>query len=69
MTPTKRSECPEKLRTLKEAAKILGVQCWKLRRAANTGIFPTYRILNQRKLVRISEILAAIDASAKEDWS
>ncbi len=62
-------ELPEQLRTLKEASEILGIPCWKLQRAANAGIFPRYTILNKRKLVRITEILAAIDASAKEDWS
>ena len=62
-------ELPEQLLTLKDASKLLGIQCWKLSRAAKAGVFPTYALFNSRKLVRISEILAAIDASAKEDWS
>lgn len=34
---------------------------FKLRRAAKRGLFPTYSILNGRKLVRLSEIVAAIE--------
>ena len=57
---------PERLRTIKEAGAILGIPAWKLLRAAKAGIVPTYRLLNSRRLVRVSEIIAAIEASAEE---
>lgn len=58
-TPT----IPEKLVTLKEAAARLGLPAFKVFRAAKAGIFPTYRLFNTRKLVRLSEVIAAIEAS------
>ncbi len=54
---------PEKLVTIIEAATMLGVHAWALRRAVKSGVIPAYRPFNGRRLVRISEIVAAIDAS------
>lgn len=54
---------PEKLITLKDAATILGVPTFKITRAAKAGTFPVYTLFNQRKLVRLSEVVAAIEAS------
>jgi len=54
------SEQPEKLLTLKEAAKLLGIPYWKLNRAVQQGLIPSYSLLNSRKLVRVSEVLVAI---------
>jgi hypothetical protein len=54
---------PEQLLTFIAAAKRLGLPAFKIRRAANQGLFPTYSIGNGRKLVRISEIVAAIERS------
>ena len=59
---TKKSP-PEKLITIKEAAEALGLRPWKLGRAAKQGVFPIYRVLNSRKLVKLSEVVAAIEAS------
>jgi hypothetical protein len=53
----------EPLITIKAAAEALGLGPWKLGRAANQGAFPTYSILNSRKLVKLSEVVAAIEAS------
>ena len=53
----------EKLNTLKVAADALGVPVWKLNRAAKQNLFPTYRLLNSRRLVKLSEVVAAIEAS------
>lgn len=53
----------EKLITLKVAAEALGLPTWKLSRAAKHGQFPTYTLLNSRRLVKLSEIVAVIDAS------
>jgi hypothetical protein len=53
----------EPLITIKAAANVLGLGPWKLGRAAKQGAFPTYRILNSRKLVKLSEVIAAIEAN------
>jgi len=55
----------EKLLTLKAAAKKLNLPVFKITRAAKAGLFPTYTLLNKRKLVRLSEVIAAIEASRK----
>ena len=53
----------ERLLTIQEAAKALGVHPWALRRAVKSGTIPAYAPFNGRKLVRLSEVVAAIDAS------
>lgn len=53
----------EKLLTFKEAAHDLGVPYFKIQRAAKRGLFPTYRLLNSRPLVRLSEVNAVVEAS------
>ena len=53
----------EKLVTIKVASDKTGIPYWKLQRAAKRGLFQTYRILNSRSLVRVSEIIAAIERS------
>lgn len=54
---------PEKLHPIGAAAEILGVHAWALRRAVKRGDVPSYRAFNSRRLVRISEVLAAIGAT------
>jgi excisionase family DNA binding protein len=49
--------------TLQQAAKELGVHIWALRRAVKSGAIPAYQPFNGRKLVRLSEVVAAINAS------
>jgi hypothetical protein len=56
----------EPLLTLIAAAGKLGLPVFKVRRAARQGLFPTYSMLNGRKLVRLSEVVAAIDRSRSE---
>jgi len=58
-----KSGCFEQLLTIQEAAKALGVHPWALRRAVKSGTIPAYAPFNGRKLVRLSEVVAAIDAS------
>lgn len=59
--PIPQQEQPvEKLLSIKDAAKQLGIPYWKLNNAANANLIPSYSVLNNRKLVRISEILNAI---------
>ncbi len=53
----------ERMLTLQQAAEELGVHTWALRRAIKSGTIPAYAPFNGRKLVRLSEIVAAIDAS------
>jgi excisionase family DNA binding protein len=54
---------PEPFITISEAATRLKIPVFKLRRAARAGQIPTYRIGNLRRLVRLSEIVAAIERS------
>lgn len=49
--------------TLQQAAKELGVHLWALRRAVKSGAIPAYQPFNGRKLVRLSEVVSAINAS------
>ena len=53
----------EPLVTLKQAANQLGIQVFKLDRAARAGLIPTYRFFNSRRLVRLSEVIAVIENS------
>ncbi|WP_412032954.1 helix-turn-helix transcriptional regulator [Nitratireductor aquimarinus] len=55
-------EIPEKFIPLKEAADRLGLHLWALRRAVNRGDIPSYTPFNKRRLVRLSEVIAAIEA-------
>ncbi len=54
---------PEPLLTLKDIATRLGLPTFKVTRAASLGVFPTYFMLNKRKLARLSEVVAAIERS------
>jgi len=51
------------LLTLKAAAEALNLPYFKLQRAARAGLIPTYSVYNSRRLVRLSEVVAIIDAS------
>ncbi|TPL54942.1 helix-turn-helix domain-containing protein [Mesorhizobium sp. B2-4-4] len=53
----------EPLLKIKEAAERLNVHPWALRRAVKSGAIPAYQPFNGRKLVRLTEIVAAINAS------
>ncbi len=53
----------ERLLTIQQAAKELGVHIWALRRAVKSGTVPAYQPFNGRKLVRLSEVVSAINAS------
>lgn len=54
---------PEKFLTIQQAAEALGVKAFKLDRAARRGLLPVYTIFNSRRLVRLSEVVAIIEAS------
>jgi hypothetical protein len=57
------SEPPEKLIPVKAAAEAIGLPTWKLSRAVAKGQIPSYRLLNSRRLVKLSEVMACIEAS------
>lgn len=57
------SSAPEKLLTIADTAKALGVHAWALRRAVKAGTIPAYAPFNGRKLLRLSDVVAAIEAS------
>jgi hypothetical protein len=54
---------PEKLLTYRAAAEALGLPYFKIQRAARAGLFATYRVFTGRKLLKLSEVAAVIDAS------
>jgi hypothetical protein len=58
-------ESPEKLYTIQEAAALLIIYPWKLRRAVKKRLIPSYPLLNSRRLVRFSEVFAAVNAMAR----
>lgn len=53
---------PEKLLTVQQAAAVLDVHEWALRRAIKRGDIPNYTPFNSRRLVKLSEVLAYIDS-------
>jgi hypothetical protein len=69
IAPPIQSSSPETsqatLITLRAAAEQLGLPYFKLQRAAKAGLIPTYRLYNSRALVRLSEVVAVIEASRK----
>ncbi len=52
----------EKLLTLHEATKALGLHYWQLQRAVRRGSVPSYRPFNSRRMVKLSEVVAFIDS-------
>jgi predicted site-specific integrase-resolvase len=58
---SKRSEeGPEKFHTIKDAADLLGLRYWHLQRAVKRGLVPSHRLLTTKRLLRISEVVAAM---------
>jgi hypothetical protein len=53
----------EKFITLREAGEALGIPYYKIRKAAKLRLFPVYHFGNSRMLVRLSEVIAAIERS------
>jgi hypothetical protein len=53
----------EALVEAKVAALAFNLPPWKIRRAIQAGLIPHYTLLNRRKLVKLSEVAAAIEAS------
>jgi hypothetical protein len=53
----------ERLTSIGDAAKALGIRVWALRRAVKRGDVPSYEGFNSRRLVRLSEVNVAIEAS------
>lgn len=51
----------EKFLTLPAVAQILGVPCCSVRRAAKRGLFPSYNFGAKRTLVRLSEVISAVE--------
>jgi hypothetical protein len=49
--------------TLKDAARRLQRPYHQIQRAAKRGLFPTYRPFGRRPFVRLSEIVAVIEAA------
>jgi hypothetical protein len=47
----------ERFYTLQEAARILGIPLYALRRAVKRGLIPTF-VLNGRRYVKLSDVVA-----------
>lgn len=56
-------QAPEPFLTIQEAAALLNLPVFKLRRAVKAGIVPFYTLANRRRLVRLPEIIAVIERS------
>ena len=52
--------------TIKDAAARLGVPYFKLQRFVKSGGVVTYKIANGRQLIRLSELVEAIESSRNE---
>jgi excisionase family DNA binding protein len=52
----------EKLRTIPEACKLMGIRKHALRRAVSGGLVPFYTPFGSRRYVRVSEVETAIAA-------
>jgi hypothetical protein len=64
--PTPHNEAsPEKLYTIQQAAVLLNIYAWKIRRAVKNGLVPSYCLLNSSRLVRLSEVIAAMNARGR----
>lgn len=55
----------ERFLTVKQAAYQVGVHYWLLLRVVNRDLVPVYYCGNSRKRVRLSEVVAFIEASKK----
>lgn len=53
----------EPLIPIKEAADKVGAKYWQLQRAVKRGLIPSFAPFNSRKLVRLSDVIALIEAS------
>jgi hypothetical protein len=58
-----RGQLPEKFYSIKNAAELLGLRCWHLQRAVKRGLVPSHQLLTTKRLVRLSEVTAAIERS------
>jgi excisionase family DNA binding protein len=62
-TTTTQPPTMEQFLTVREAAAVVGVAPWKLSRVVKSGSVPSYAIGNTRRLVRVSEIVAAVEGT------
>jgi hypothetical protein len=53
----------EKLLTYRATADAIGLPYYKIQRAARAGLLPTYRLLNGRRLLKLSDVAAVIDST------
>lgn len=56
---------PDPLLSIKDAADRVGAKYWQLLRAVQRGRVPYFQPYNSRKLVRLSDVLALIEASKR----
>lgn len=51
--------------TIKQASAQLGVHYWLLLRMVNSGGVPTYSFGNSKKRIRLTEVIAVVEAGRK----
>ncbi len=51
---------PKLFYSMKEVAERLGVPLWKVRRAAKSGLLPTYTVYDKKKYLLLAEVEAII---------
>jgi len=60
-TDPKPASAPEPFISIQSAASMLGLPYFKMRRFLKTGAAPIYNVGNSRQLVRVSEVIEAIN--------
>jgi excisionase family DNA binding protein len=60
------NQTAEPLLTVRQVAERLGLPHFKVSRAVKSGIIPSYRFYNSRRLLRLSEVLGVIESTRSE---
>lgn len=50
----------EPYRSIRQAAHLLGIKPWALRKAVKDGLVPGYKFIGNKWMVKLSEVEAAI---------
>jgi hypothetical protein len=69
LSQSEMSDNCEKFLTLTAVAQILGVPLYAVRRAARRGLFPSYHFGARRRLVRLSEVISAVEQQSARSRS
>lgn len=59
----------EEFLTLREAAERLNLPLWKLELAVRQQVIPHYKFINNRRYVRLSEVLMVMNVTLEKEQS